>query len=217
MFIEPENVWSILKTLKPRVPLYTALFFRLKYLVFEAEAFRLPDNVAVVDIETTGLDHKRDRMLTLGIYRSDRITIYQLLFGKDLREYSIVKRAIEDLKPLKVYAWYKDFEEKWLGLNGLHELQIYNFEMKDRSIQIKGLESEITGSNVPLAWREWREKGDICMVLAIVQRNYFDLLTEAASLVRFPLHAPRTLLISSPEEEEEEYEEDYYDEEEEEW
>ncbi|MCD6562456.1 MAG: hypothetical protein J7K23_00910 [Thermoproteales archaeon] len=179
----------VFDVLRPRISLYSAIYSRLKYVVFEAEAFRL--NAAVIDVETTGLDPEEDKMVTFGIYHENRIRIYQLLFGDDLRNYDIIKEELRNLNGKKVYAWYKDFEEKWLNIHGIYELQVRDYEKKDDSVWIEGLQPRYTGRDVPFLWNSWKKYGDICCILAIVERNYLDLLSEAAALFRFPLFSPR--------------------------
>ena len=187
--ISPHRSKRVFDVLRPRVSLYSAVYSRLKYIVFEAEAF--PLNAAVIDVETTGLDPEEDKMVTFGIYHENRIRIYQLLFGDDLRNYDIIKEELRNLNGKKVYAWYKDFEEKWLNIHGIYELQVRDYEKKDDSVWIEGLQPRYTGRDVPFLWNSWKKYGDICCILAIVERNYLDLLSEAAALFRFPLFKPR--------------------------
>ena len=90
----------------------------------------------------------------------------------------LVLGAMESGVP--VFAWNKGFEEQFLGVEGLHELQLREYEKKDASLSW-GVPVPTEGSMVPLLWRQGKRE-------VVLMRAVYDALIEAASLPRLILN-----------------------------
>ena len=129
---------------------------------------------ATVDIETTGLDPESDIVVAMGLVYRDRLTVH-VSRGVDIREdmASIVRRLMRETD---VYAWNKGFEESFLGVTGLRELQLHPREKKDYSLSW-GINIPVNGGLVPELWRRGRRE-------MVALRAGYDALIEAVGMLR---------------------------------
>jgi len=147
--------------------------------------FDLRDN-AIIDIETTGLDPSEHEIVSYGICLKNVYTVVARAWGSDrlMRRFAKTYTKLLHNLGFRLYAWYKEFEEEWLGIE-FNELQIRRYEKKDRSLYW-GIEIPAQGSDIPRLWREWQTQRNIVSLNKIIQRNMYDILIETASLLRRP-------------------------------
>ena len=142
-------------------------------------------NYAVIDIETTGLNPKRDQMVGFGLAYNRFLLGCVRAYGEEhlIRDLArdIVFVLLRD--GVEVYAWYKEFEEQWLGIRGLLELQLRPYEKKDSSISM-GIDLIADGRQVPELWNRWETFRDVEALLKILWRAMYDAYVEAATLYR---------------------------------
>jgi len=145
----------------------------------------LLDRVAVVDIETSSLNPDDGEMISYGVAFDNTALIVIRLFGSDrlLRRLARTHLGILIKRGYNVYAWYKDFEEKWLKIYCLKELQIMRYEKKDSSLSW-GIPIPANNKDIPNYWERWKRYRDIRSVLKIVERNLYCVLIEASSILR---------------------------------
>jgi len=152
----------------------------------------------IIDIETTGLSEKEDIIICIGIADLNKLktTIYFLddhTKWKQFQEFCR-KRAKELLKKGKVWAYNKSFEERFLGVKGIHELLcmykeyrfrhtlanasdeiIYNYKLKINEEIINN--DTISGKDVPLLYlKNWILFRDEKAKQLIINHNYNDLV-----------------------------------------
>jgi len=161
----------------------------------------------IVDIETTGLSEKEDIIVCMGIADLDKLktTIYFLDDHTKWRQFQEFcrKRARELLKTGKLWAYNKDFEERFLRVKGIHELLcmykeyrfrhtlasasdevIYNYRLK---VDEEALDEDpISGKDVPLLYmKKWVIFRDEKAKWLIINHNYNDLVKSY--IVRYHL------------------------------
>lgn len=136
---------------------------------------------AVIDLETTGLDPHGDEIVAFGWVYKDRVygLVRRTMPHVEIREKArrLVLAAMGE--GADVYAWNKGFEEGFLGLRGLRELQLKDREKKDLALNW-GLTPPAAGHEVPVLWEEGR-------YVQVLMRAVYDALIEAASVPRLRL------------------------------
>jgi len=144
---------------------------------------------AVIDIETTGLRFKDDEVVAFGLaYRKYLLGCVRMYANaQEFRE--LVRDVVMSLLSdgVRVYAWNKDFEESFLDIYGIRELQLRDFEKKDESLRL-GIDVIVNGKDVPKLWKRWLEYRDAEALLKILWRAMYDAYVEAISLYRKHLH-----------------------------
>jgi len=170
--------------------------------------WQLPFSLAgtIVDIETTALKPTDGEMITLGVFFSDRITVFQrsdispegkLIFEQQVKNWT-------DFCPKPYYAYNKDFEEAWLGTRIHHDLMA-KWKTGAEKMRQKGDPAEsfsrfgkwpklselvsfpqkyfgiedIEGREVPLLWKEYKTTGDKAKLTSIVNHNLCNLVSAA--------------------------------------
>jgi len=130
----------------------------------------------IVDVETTGLCPKLDRLITVGILRNGEYEVYQATDSSSLLE---SLRPIFQTLPRPIYAFNKSFEEGFLGIRIDRELQLRLFESKNEAIRISGVEDPLGhGSKVPLEWASYLCDKGRDHLDRIVAHNRADLQFE---------------------------------------
>ncbi len=130
----------------------------------------------IVDVETTGLSPRFDRLITVGILRNGEYEIYQVTDGSSLLD--VLGPTLQTL-PRPVYAFNKGFEEGFLGIHIDRELQLRPFEGKNEAIRISGVEDPLGhGSRVPPEWASYLADGRRDHLERIVSHNFADLQFE---------------------------------------
>ena len=150
---------------------------RLLPLVFEG--------YAVVDIETTGLDAESDEMVGFGLAYDRYLLGCVRMYGSDGEMRGLARDVVLSLlrDGVPVYAWNKRFEEAWLGVEGLSELQLRPYEKKDTALRL-GIDLYADGRMVPRLWERWMKYRDAEALLKILWRGMYDAYVEAVSLYR---------------------------------
>jgi len=78
---------------------------------------KLPECIAILDIETTGLNEVFDEIVSYGVVRDfDGVVKARVVVRIESDENTLLEHLKSDLKDLKVvYAYYKDFEERFFS------------------------------------------------------------------------------------------------------
>ncbi len=145
--------------------------------------FNLRDNV-VIDIETTGLNPLYDEIVSYGIAINSvgAVLVRAYASADEFREFcSALTKLLSELG-FKLWAWYKEFEESFLGIK-FNELQLWPYEKKDVSLSW-GIEIPAYGVDVPSLWHQWKTNHDVVALAKIILRNMYDIIIEASSLPR---------------------------------
>jgi len=149
----------------------------------------------IIDLETTGLE-KEDIIICMGIADLHKLksTIYFLNDHTKWKQFQqfCKRKAKELLKQGKVWAYNKEFEEKFLEIKGLHELlcmygRHYRYKLIDACLEIidryklninKELYNEpISGKDIPLLYlRNFIIFKDEKTKWLIIDHNYNDLV-----------------------------------------
>jgi len=150
----------------------------------------------IVDIETTGLNPESDRILTLGIYRENKIFIYQLVKPR-YRIFERMCRAIVRRLPKPLYAYAASFEQEFLQIpNGWRDLTRYYEVEYDEWCPIRRFrlvdvttypyettkDFDINGAEVPQKWREWLKHRNLRILAEIPYHCMVDLRREVQLL-----------------------------------
>jgi len=132
----------------------------------------------LIDIETTGLPYESAEVITLGLISGNRLQIIQRT-----KEEDFCKQALRRLKglPRPYYAFNKDFEEQFLGIEIDRELQAHKYERKREAIRIAGLTDPFRGkgAHVVNAWNRYNSTRDKRCLRHIILHNRACLLLEA--------------------------------------
>jgi len=146
----------------------------------------------IIDCETTGLNPELDKILTLGIYRGDRILIYQLVKPK-YRGFKKMCRLIVRKQPKPLYAYAARFEQEFLEMShGWRDLTRYYEVEYDEWCPIRRFrlidvttypyettkDFDINGAEVPQKWREWLKHKNPKILSEVAYHNYVDLHRE---------------------------------------
>ncbi len=130
----------------------------------------------IVDVETTGLSPRFDRLITVGILCNGEYEIYQATDGSSLPD--VLGSVLHNL-PRPIYAFNKSFEEGFLGIRIDRELQLRPFEGKNEAIRISGVEDPLGhGSRIPPEWASYLADGGRDHLERIVAHNFADLQSE---------------------------------------
>jgi len=154
----------------------------------------------IIDIETTGLNpdkgdyyHHQDHILTLGIYRNDRIFLYQLVKPHYDRFRELCQKIVSRT-PTPRYAYCAHFEQSFLGVKeGWFDLAVYgNFrrhpypliDVTKNPCGDDKEERDIEGSAVPICWSGWLHAKSLKHLTEIPFHCLVDLLREAQLVQR---------------------------------
>lgn len=144
---------------------------------------------AIVDIETTGLNPKLDRIITLGILKSKQIRILQLIKPEYTRFQNLCHHTAEQ-QPKPRYAYAAHFEQDflqvpdgWQDLTQYFEID-YDWENPLRRYSLANCTFhpfpsepfDIDGSQVPQAWQLWLKTKDAKFLTDIIYHPLCDLL-----------------------------------------
>lgn len=161
---------------------------KLDFVVVDIELpFSLRSN-AVVDLETTGLDEEVSEIVSYGVCLDSYCMVVCRAYGSHAMIKRLARTHVGILLDMgyTVWAWYKVFEENFLGYEfkgRLRELQKEPYEKKDRALSW-GMLPPIDGKSVPELWMKWVRERDVNALKLIIQRNMYDIMIEAASLAR---------------------------------
>lgn len=131
---------------------------------------------SLIDVETTGVDPKYDRVCVFGCITGNRLI--QLLFHPKDPLFYFPSAIIELGLRRPFYAFHKQFEERFLETKIEHELYLDFHEKKSNSVKIIGLTDQdplIDSSYVPIAY-------DLGHYGKILAHNKVCLLSELSML-----------------------------------
>jgi len=143
---------------------------------------KLPECIAILDIETTGLNEVFDEIVSYGVVRDfDGVVKARVVVRIESDENTLLEHLKSDLKDLKVvYAYYKDFEERFLSKRGFdlifRDLKRCGGRLRD-VVNLDWMDN-ITGSDVPILWIDWIKRRSFKSLIKIVHHNLSDLMRE---------------------------------------
>lgn len=158
---------------------------------------------SILDIETTGMNSKKDEIITLGVIEKSTLTIYQRRKEIDCSTFHrVLKEVINGLsKPLFAYKlqFEHDFIKQQLGvhINGNDLMEKWGKKADEMNMKWPKLDElvshpreyyentneKITGKHIPILWRKYLETGDKETLDRIVLHNERDLLKELFLLI----------------------------------
>jgi len=142
----------------------------------------IDSKLAIVDIETTGIDANRNKIVTCGVINSNKMIIEQC-YNPDFEFRDFVKGSIFDLGYRygveRFYAFNCGFEKRFIG-GGFdwREIQPYRIS-KDNCIHFDHYGFGV-GKDVVKWWRSWKKSGNLVDLRNIVLHNSQCLLKELA-------------------------------------
>jgi uncharacterized protein YprB with RNaseH-like and TPR domain len=156
----------------------------------------------LIDIETTGLDERRDEIIVFGYIERNNLRI---ICRRSIEEKPFITELVDLVPKLSTpfYAYNSSFEEKFLRVKGIRIKAIDLFRPWKEKAERSGLkwpkldelfsqpeqyfrEPIISGKDVPLLWRRYLETGDERNLQRIIWHNEADLLREMYLLVHYP-------------------------------
>jgi uncharacterized protein YprB with RNaseH-like and TPR domain len=158
------------------------------------------NNGCILDIETTGVDPAKDEIITLGFIKGDELCVVQRRGLATEPFYSLIGKVLHSL-PQPIFAYNSKFEESFLktqlGFQGQFVDLMEPWRVKAEDVEVKyptldelvpGPEAymgerRITGSEVVLLWRRYREDRDERKLALIIRHNQIDLLQSMAVLI----------------------------------
>lgn len=158
----------------------------------------LPEGV-VLDVETTGLDPKKDEIITFGYIQEDSMTIIQRTEAETSGFYQAIKAELKTI-PQPIFAYYAEFEKGFLerfGFKGIFVDILDPWKTKANELNIRAPkldelvpgpekymgEKTTTGSDVVQMWSRYLKSGDLDVLKRIIRHNQIDLLQEFAALL----------------------------------
>ncbi len=131
---------------------------------------------SIVDVETTGISPKSNRVVTVGLVHGDVCEVFQRTDESDML--AALSKRLRSL-PRPIYAFSKGFEESFLGMILDCELQLRPYESLSQAIHISGICDPLgSGRHVPPEWRAYQIDGNIDHLERIVTHNRADLRNE---------------------------------------
>ncbi len=128
------------------------------------------DNVAIVDIETTGLSPTSSEIITLGMIYSHYIHIIQRMNMENGAFKKLVMEKMEELdgRGFSFFAFNCGFEDRFLdNVYEWNEIQPYRIA-KDKCIVFDHFHFG-TGRDALSWWKKWKSEQDIDMIINIEQ------------------------------------------------
>ncbi|MFA4641525.1 hypothetical protein [Pyrococcus kukulkanii] len=154
----------------------------------EVRALSLPRGHIVLDLETTGLEPEVDEIVSYGIVAGSRAWVVIRLNAPEEDLIEELKRDLEEFKGSTIWAFYSEFEWKWLVEKVGGEFLQENGLRVDDLKQMRGRLTEIVpydfgdpfdGSRIPGLWRNWQDRASLGSIAGIIHHNMADILREA--------------------------------------
>jgi len=147
---------------------------------------------SIVDIETTGLFSTTDMIITLGILRKRKASVYQLTSNEYLKFWKLCVNLVLRA-PIPRYAYAAHFEAEWLNIKdgwqdltqyaerrddfyGLDDFDPYYRLRLDACTFSPFQEHDITSQQVPIQWRAWLKERNPKILYEVAFHNLCDLL-----------------------------------------
>lgn len=158
---------------------------------------------SVIDIETTGLDHHNDEIVTFGFITDNTLQIIQRTAKDKTEYYAELKEIVSNLKD-PFYAYNAPFEDRFIqGQLGIKKEVVDVFKPWKTMAESKGqkwpklddLVSEpeiylkmprITGKECPRLWENYCQTKDSNHLIPIMEHNKSDILRTLFLLIQYP-------------------------------
>ena len=149
----------------------------------------LPEGT-IIDLETTGLRPRWNHIVTMGLYKDDKIRIFQLVKPEYDRFWNLCHN-IAQKQPRPLYAYAAHFErdflkipDGWKDLTRYYEVDDYypirNFRLIDVTTYPYNSQADydIDGKDVPKKWAEWLFDKNLKSLMEISYHCMIDLIRE---------------------------------------
>jgi len=143
------------------------------------------DDVAVVDVETSGIHPGYGGLLTLGIYNGGTVEIIQRLksgdgYHKEFRR-SAINYLSEKYGECSLYAYNRTYENRWLDRNDFFEVDPRGSanRKKDDCVSFDDFHYG-KGSEVIDSWRSWKSNESEKYIKDIIMHNFNCLMKETS-------------------------------------
>jgi len=173
------------KELQPLAEKVRSVFPPLLRVEREVRGLTLPEGEIILDLETTGLNSWEHEMVSYGIVSGSKAWVVIRLNGSEEELIRELRRDLESLGDVTIWAFYAPFEEAWL----VEKLEDFGAKLDVRDLKVmKGRLSVIVpfsfndpfeGSSIPRLWENWRERASLGSIAGIIHHNMADILREA--------------------------------------
>ena len=172
------------KELQPLAEKVRSVFPPLLRVEREVRGLTLPEGEIVLDLETTGLEPEDSELVSYGIVQGSRAWVVIRLSGSEEELIQELRRDLEAMGEITIWAFYSPFEERWLykkleDLDGyeIRDLKVMRGRLKD--IIPFSFNDPFDGSRIPRLWENWRERASLGSIAGIIHHNMADILREA--------------------------------------
>ena len=154
---------------------------KIRVIEKEIRGVQLPQGVAILDIETTGLEPDTCEIVSYGIVRENRAKVVIRITGE---EKELLEHLRKDLEGVSIpYAFYAQFEEAWLRFKLGDSLNFQFKDLKRTSGRLKDIVpfdwgDYVDGKQIPNLWQNWKERLSFGSLSTIIHHNMADLMRE---------------------------------------
>lgn len=170
---------------------YFALGIRGWFIEIPIKANPYLPKGTIIDLETTGLKPGIDSIVTMGLYRRNRIRIFQLVKPEYNRFWRLCHKIAQE-QPRPLYAYVAQFERDFLKIpNGWKDLtrhyQTYDEYYSTRRFRLIEVtkppygspdDQDIDSHEVPKKWAEWLLDRNLESLCEIAYHCMIDLIRE---------------------------------------
>lgn len=159
------------------------------------------DRGCIIDIETTGMDHEKDEIITFGMIERNELRVIQRKSKDPTAFYAYLSENVLPRLPLPVYAYNSEFEKRFLskqlGFEAIFVDLMEPWRVKADEIEFKYPtldelipapeayigERRTTAVDVVFLWRKYLREANVRDLTTIIRHNQIDLLQAMAALM----------------------------------
>jgi uncharacterized protein YprB with RNaseH-like and TPR domain len=154
---------------------------KIKVIERKIRGIQLPQGVAILDIETTGLEPDVCELVSYGIIKENRAKVVIRITGEEEELLEHLRNDLEGVNTL--YAFYVQFEETWLRFKLGDSLNFQFKDLKRTSGRLKDIvpfdwNDYVDGKQIPSLWQNWKERLSFGSLSTIIHHNMADLMRE---------------------------------------